>query len=1343
MPSSSVRAIGRRGWLLPFLILTAAAAGAQTDPTPVNVPVTAVPITVTSTEADYFVLYVRHEVGETYVRHVAVSLTKGQAGSTALTMTVPGLPAARYKVEKYQVANPADVDGDGKNDLTDPNPLNPALDIAMKDGSNLLSTTAEWNAFEFNALSYHAAYGFFAPGMTYLKLLVYLTADATIYPSAYFANASTHRLHHEFVRAMNLSLSAAARLQIDREIGMADTDADVATYYFWFSSEYEAQSRAWRVPILHSVISANLPIMAAEATKWRLAYHIPDTRWSAESVAKVMESVPGYKQAGITVLTDRSFATNFPDISVSGAQGVTEGQNAVFTLTANKAPKQDVKVWLDVGDSDGSAFLAPADRGRKSATLPKGETSVDWSVPTVNDQQGKPHGFVEFSLVNPHPYYWRRSLGYFRGQPKYAQVSVFDNDDPAVSLSAAPNPVDEGESTNVEAALTKALATDMTISLVVTAGAAEASDYTAPASVTIAKGETAGTAALSTAADLDLDDETLTVAIDKTNLPTGVVAGSPDSVSLTITDFTPEVRLTLSDNPVEEGESTTVEATITRAFATELTIPLVATADSAEAGDYAGPASVTIAKGKTSGTATLSTAADLDLDDETLTVAIDKTNLPTGVVAGSPDSVSLTITDFTPEVRLTLSDNPVEEGESTTVEATITRAFATELTIPLVATADSAEAGDYAGPASVTIAKGKTSGTATLSTAADLDLDDETLTVALDKANLPTGLVAGSPDSVSFTITDLTPMVSLAISNNPVEEGKSTTVEAKLTKAWSTELTIPLIATAGSAEAGDYTAPAGVTIAKGRTSGTATLATTDDLTADDETLTIALDKANLPAGVVAGSPDAIDLVIRDTTPTTAPEVTLAVDPAAIDEGESATVTARLERALPNAVTIPLTVAADSAEPEDYDSPASVTIPAARTSGTTTFDTKGDHDTESETLTLSLGALPAEVQAGTPSSVAVTIRDTTAPTDVGLAVTPNPVTEGSAATVTATLSAALGRSVTIPLATTAGSSENGDFASPQTVTVAAGETSGAAVLTTADDGDLDDETLTVSLGSPLPPGLRTGTPASVEVTIGDPDEAPPPPGPPPPPTGPPGTSPPPPPPGPQPPPDSPPPPAAGNAMRAEFTTAPRCDRDPCRVWTGAPVLFTDLSPGTVRARRWELGDGAASTARSLAHAWRTPGFYEVSLTVSDGARESAATRVFLVEADRPQGSCAVDERTRCLRDSRFAVTATWSVGAGDDGDARNATVVPAGTNDSGLFSFFDPANWEILVKVLDACKMNGHVWVFTASTTNLGSVVRIEDTVTGESREYRNAPGAAASAVTDNKAFRAACRASAD
>ena len=86
-------------------------------------------------------------------------------------------------------------------------------------------------------------------------------------------------------------------------------------------------------------------------------------------------------------------------------------------------------------------------------------------------------------------------------------------------------------------------------------------------------------------------------------------------------------------------------------------------------------------------------------------------------------------------------------------------------------------------------------------------------------------------------------------------------------------------------------------------------------------------------------------------------------------------------------------------------------------------------------------------------------------------------------------------------------------------------------------------------------------------------------------------------------------------------------------------------------------------------------------------------------------------------------------------------MPEGTDDSALFHFFEPGdNWEVLVKVLDACSVNGHVWVFGASTTDLGYAIRITDTVTGEVKEYRNEAGTPAAAITDVTAFPDACRA---
>ena len=117
-------------------------------------------------------------------------------------------------------------------------------------------------------------------------------------------------------------------------------------------------------------------------------------------------------------------------------------------------------------------------------------------------------------------------------------------------------------------------------------------------------------------------------------------------------------------------------------------------------------------------------------------------------------------------------------------------------------------------------------------------------------------------------------------------------------------------------------------------------------------------------------------------------------------------------------------------------------------------------------------------------------------------------------------------------------------------------------------------------------------------------------------------------------------------------------------------------------------------------------------------------------------CVPDEHTVCLHDARYRVRVTWLAENGRTGAARTAS---SSTEDSGLFWFFDRENWEVLVKVLDGCALNGNVWVYGASTTDLGHTVRVTDTATGVEKEYRNEPGVPASAITDSTAFPDGCR----
>lgn len=206
--------------------------------------------------------------------------------------------------------------------------------------------------------------------------------------------------------------------------------------------------------------------------------------------------------------------------------------------------------------------------------------------------------------------------------------------------------------------------------------------------------------------------------------------------------------------------------------------------------------------------------------------------------------------------------------------------------------------------------------------------------------------------------------------------------------------------------------------------------------------------------------------------------------------------------------------------------------------------------------------------------------------------------------------------------------------------------------------------------------------------------------------------------------------------ASFSVDVECADDLCRALTGQDVTFTDTSSGTVERRSWDFYiPGKSPTGATVRNAWSEPGFYAVTLEVSGADHESEASRVFLVEAADPAGSCQTDDETVCLQDSRYQVRATWRT---PNGEPLPARAVHAGTNDSGVLWFHDAENWEALVKILDGCAINGADWVFAVSSTTLGLDIAVTDTVTGEVREYENEPGRPALAITDANAFTDRC-----
>lgn len=117
------------------------------------------------------------------------------------------------------------------------------------------------------------------------------------------------------------------------------------------------------------------------------------------------------------------------------------------------------------------------------------------------------------------------------------------------------------------------------------------------------------------------------------------------------------------------------------------------------------------------------------------------------------------------------------------------------------------------------------------------------------------------------------------------------------------------------------------------------------------------------------------------------------------------------------------------------------------------------------------------------------------------------------------------------------------------------------------------------------------------------------------------------------------------------------------------------------------------------------------------------------------SCIPSATTLCLLGNRLLVNATFRVGPPGSPEL-GAKIVPVTNPGSGIFWFFGPDNWEILLKAIDACSFNNRIWIFFSATTDVFFRVRVHDKK-GEAKIYFNYPGPPAPAVTDSSAF-AAC-----
>jgi hypothetical protein len=102
-----------------------------------------------------------------------------------------------------------------------------------------------------------------------------------------------------------------------------------------------------------------------------------------------------------------------------------------------------------------------------------------------------------------------------------------------------------------------------------------------------------------------------------------------------------------------------------------------------------------------------------------------------------------------------------------------------------------------------------------------------------------------------------------------------------------------------------------------------------------------------------------------------------------------------------------------------------------------------------------------------------------------------------------------------------------------------------------------------------------------------------------------------------------------------------------------------------------------------------------------------------------GACSSSATELCLNGGRFRVNVRWRTGSGDTGTGK--AVVLAG-GQTGMFWFFDSANIELIVKVLDGTSLNNFYWTFYGGLSDVSYWITVTDTQTGQSKTYANPQG---------------------
>ena len=657
-------------------------------------------------------------------------------------------------------------------------------------------------------------------------------------------------------------------------------------------------------------------------------------------------------------------------------------------------------------------------------------------------------------------------------------IALEDDDTAGLVVSTASLDVDEGGTGQFQVKLDTEPLNNVTVSI------AEASDAISVSSdsltFTSSNWSVNQTVTVTGLSDDDYADGTGAITASATSSDAKYNTTSLNqSVSVRVDDdeHSP-ITLTSNRTSVSEPSGTdTITASVPVGYEPDaaLTITLAHSGTAGSGTDYAVGA-LTIQSGQTSGEATLNVADDsIDEDEETIAL--------TASAAGYRDSLALSIAledDDTAALVVSTASLDIDEGGEGQFQVKLNTEPLNNVTVSIAEASDAISVSDTS--LTFTSSNWSTNKTVTVTGLSDSNYADETATITTSATSSDAKYNTTSLNqTVSVSVRDdEPPPITLSSNRTSVSEPSGTaTITASVPGGYAPDTDTPVsLARSGDAGSSDYTVGA-LTILAGRTSGTATLSVTDDrIDEDAETIGLRASASGYADSAV------LSITLEDDNDTAA----LVVSTTSLDIDESGNGRFQVKLNSRPTATVTVSVRETSSKISVSDTSLTFTSSTWNTDQTVTVTGSSDSDCgDEEDVPITLSPSSSDSKYNTTrlnETVNVDVDDDDV-SRIRLTSNRSSVSEPSGeATITAIVDSGCAPSSNKTITLTAsGSATKGTDYTVGTLTIQAGQTSGAATLRVVDDRIDEGASQTITLTASAS-GYTASSPLSIPLIDND-------------------------------------------------------------------------------------------------------------------------------------------------------------------------------------------------------------------------------------------------------------------